>query len=72
MAHATNKGADQPAHQRCLISAFVVRCLDGTIPKFAISVIRRTALASEDEQADLSLICLETTEDRFSRGMAQL
>ena len=26
--HANNKGADQPAHPRSLISAFVVRCLD--------------------------------------------
>ena len=28
MSYANNKGADQPAHSRSLISAFVVRCLD--------------------------------------------
>ena len=28
---ANNKGADQPAHPRSLISTFVVRCLDSII-----------------------------------------
>ena len=31
MSYANNKGADQPAHARSLISAFVVRCLDRKI-----------------------------------------
>ena len=31
MSYANNKGADQTAHPRSLISAFVVRCLDSTI-----------------------------------------
>ena len=31
MSYANNKGADQPAHTRKLISAFVVRCLDSII-----------------------------------------
>ena len=31
MPYANNKGADQPAHPRSLISAFVVRCLDSMI-----------------------------------------
>ena len=31
MSYANNKGADQPAHARSLISAFVVRCLDSLI-----------------------------------------
>ena len=31
MSYANNKGADQPAHPRSLISAFVVRCLDSII-----------------------------------------
>ena len=30
-ANANNKGADQPAHPRSLISAFVVRYLDSII-----------------------------------------
>ena len=32
MSYANNKGADQSAHPRSLISAFVVRCLDSIIP----------------------------------------
>ena len=28
LSYVNNKGADQPAHPRSLISAFVVRCLD--------------------------------------------
>ena len=32
---ANNKGADQPVHPRSLISTFVVRFLDSTIPVLA-------------------------------------
>ena len=32
MLHANNKGADQPAHPRSLISTIVVRCIDSIIP----------------------------------------
>ena len=32
MLNANNKGADQPAHPRSLISAFVVRSLDSIMP----------------------------------------
>ena len=35
--YANNKGADQPAHPRSLISAFVVRCLGSIIPILAKS-----------------------------------
>ena len=31
MPYANNKGADQPAHPRSLISIFVVLCLDSMI-----------------------------------------
>ena len=31
MSYANNKGADQSAHPRSLISAFVIRCLDSII-----------------------------------------
>ena len=31
LLYANNKGADQPAHSRSLISTFVVRCLDSII-----------------------------------------
>ena len=41
MAYANNKGADQPAHPRSLISTFVVRCLDSIICILALSKISR-------------------------------
>ena len=56
MLYANNKGADQPAHPRnlisafvflrSLISAFVVRCLDSNIPLVYISEISSFCLAS--------------------------
>ena len=41
LVYANNKGADQPAHPRSLISAFVVRCLDSIIPLLNIAEILR-------------------------------
>ena len=41
MPCANNKGADQPAHLHCLISAFVVHCLDSVMPILAKSKISR-------------------------------
>ena len=41
MPYANNKGADQPAHPRSLISAFVVRCLDSIISLDSIAEISR-------------------------------
>ena len=37
--YANKKGADQLAHPRSLISAFVVRCLDSIIPLVCLSAI---------------------------------
>ena len=37
----TTKGADQPAHQHSLLSAFVVRCLDSVISLDSIAEISR-------------------------------
>ena len=39
MPNANNKGADQPAHPRSLISTFVVHCLNSVIPLVSISEI---------------------------------
>ena len=39
--YANNKGADQPAHPRSLISAFVVRSLDSIISLVSRSEISR-------------------------------
>ena len=41
LAYANNKGADQPVHARRLICAFVVHCLDSTIPLLATAEISR-------------------------------
>ena len=41
MSYANNKGADQPAHPRSLISAFVFRCLDSIIALDSIAEISR-------------------------------
>ena len=41
LPYVNNKGADQPVHLRSLISAVVVRYLDGIIPILAKSKISR-------------------------------
>ena len=50
-----SKGADQPAHPRSLMSAFVVRCLDSIISLVSKSKIASLYLASVAVQASLSL-----------------
>ena len=55
MPYANNKGADQPAHLRSLISAFVVSCLDSIIPLVSISEIASLKIVSVAEQAGLRL-----------------
>ena len=65
MPFANNKGADQPAHRRSLISACVVRFLDSTIPVLAKSEISRLYLVSVAEQAGLSLTWSETPKTGF-------
>ena len=55
LPYANNKGADQPAHPRSLISTFVVRCLDSIIPLVSISEMSSLYLASVAVQAGLSL-----------------
>ena len=44
MIYANDKGADQPAHPRSLISTFVVRCLESIIPLLTISKYWRLKL----------------------------
>ena len=41
MSYVNNKGADQPAHPRSLISTFVVHCLDSIISLDSIAEISR-------------------------------
>ena len=72
MSYANNKGADQPAHLRSLISAFVVRCLDSIISLDSIAEISRLWLASVAAQAGLCLAWSETPEDTFCCVVAQI
>ena len=65
MPYANNKGADQPAYPRNLISTFVVRCLDSIIHLVSISEISRLYLASVAEQAGLSLPWSQTSKTAF-------
>ena len=48
--YVNNQDTDQPAHLRSLISVFVIRCLDSSIPVFAMSKVSRLWLASVAEQ----------------------
>ena len=68
MPYANNKGADQPAHPRSLISTFIVRCRDSIITLLAIAKISSHQLVSVAEQTDLSHTWSQTPEIRYSRG----
>ena len=72
MPYVNNKGADQPAHQRSLISTFVVRCLDSMICIVALSKVSRFCLVSVAEQAGLNLTWSKIPEDTFSCDVAYL
>ena len=65
MPYPSNRGADQPAHPRSLIGAFVVRCLDVIIPILHISKVSVLYLVSETEQASWSLACSQTPRTGF-------
>ena len=62
--HANNKGADQPAHSRGLISCFVVGCLDSIIPILVKSEISRLTRASLGSWFESYLVA--DPEGRFS------
>ena len=66
MANANNKCADQPAHTRSLISAFVIRYIDTIILILTKSEISGLQLVSVAEQAGLSLIWSQTRRQGFS------
>ena len=72
MPYANNKGADQPAHPRILISAFIFRCQDRIIPLVCISEISRFWLVSVAEQVSLCLAWSETPEHPFCHDEAHL
>ena len=72
MSYANNKGAEQPAHSRSLISAFVVRCLASVMSLVSVTKISSLILASIAEQASLCLTWSETPEDTFSYDEAHI
>ena len=72
MPYANNKGADQPAHPRSLISTFVVHCLDSIMPLVSIFEISKLQLFAVAEQTGLSHTWSNISEDTFSRDVAQL
>ena len=61
----TKAQADQPAHPRSLISAFVVRCLDSVMALVSVTEISSLMLASVAEQASLSLTWSKSPKTRF-------
>ena len=64
-AKCEQQSADQPAHPRSLISAFVVRRLDSIISLVSISEISSLQLVSESEQAGLGLTWSHTPKTDF-------
>ena len=69
---ANNTGADQPAHARSLISAFVIRLLESIISKLAkneISILL-ASLCSRGDWFEFHFV--ENPEDRFSHVAAHL
>ena len=67
MPYANNKGADQAAHPRSLISGFIVHCLDSIIP---LVFKPRPSFWSWATRFESYLVA--NPEDRFSRDEAQL
>ena len=65
MPYANNKDVDQPEHPHSLIRAFVVRCLDSTVPLVSISKISSFYLTSVDMQAGLSLTLSKALKTGF-------
>ena len=62
---ANNTGADQPAHPRSLISAFVIHFLESFISRLATSEISIFELVSVAEQVGLNLTLSKTPETGF-------
>ena len=65
LPYANNKGADQPAHPRSLISAFVVRCLYSWLSLVSISEISSLYLVSVAALAGLCLTWSQTLRTGF-------
>ena len=62
---ASNKGAEQPAHPRRLISAFVIRFLQSTISRLATTKISNFHLVCVAEETGFCLALSETLKKGF-------
>ena len=62
---ANNTGADQPAHSRRLVSAFVIRLLESIISKLDTGEISIFYLVSVVEETGLNLTLTETRKTGF-------
>ena len=66
---ANSTTADQPAHPRSLISAFVIRLLESVISTLATNKFSSFKLVSVAEQTGLSLTLSETTKTGFLEAL---
>ena len=73
MPYTNNKGADQPAHPRSLVSAFIVHCLDSLSNTSTYYSQNFKTIASLISRADrLESYLVRNPEDKFSRDMAHI
>ena len=72
MPNSNNRGADQPAHPRSLISTFVVRCLDSIIPLVSLSENFKPLPRFCDCADWFESTLVANPKDRFSRDEAQM
>ena len=71
LTYANNKGADQPAHPRSLISTFVASCLDSIISLVSLSKISSLLPCFFGCAGRFVSNLVENPEDRCSRDEAQ-
>ena len=62
---ANNTGADQPAHARSLISAFVIRFLESVISRLATNEISHFYIVCVAEETGLKIALTETPKTGF-------
>ena len=69
---ANNKGTEQPAHPRSLISPFVIRFLVSVMSKLVTSEFSRFQLVSVAEETEFESPFVRNPEDRFCHDVAQI
>ena len=66
LVFANNKGADQPAHQHRLISAFVIHLMECILSKFATSEFTIFYQVSVADKTGLNLTLSEAQKTGFA------